>query len=176
MLEYIQVVLVAIICSGPVGIGLNYIFRFFKNNFNYIPIVGRAALGALGAFAIAVFMWFWLGIEPTHILGMGEDTIEHVLVGGGNPQLHVWWVLLLVILAKSIATGMTLMTGGSAGLLVPAMVLGGCMWCVAYVDAAIFTYALNRARVICGIRYCECLGCYYRSAHLGSVVGCIDVW
>ena len=128
--EYVNVVFVAIVCSGPVGLGLNFIFKFFKNNFNYIPVVARSPLGAIFAGLIAIFMWNYFGIEPQHILGMGEETLEDVMYGIGNPSFKVWWILLLVILAKAIATGLTLMTGGSAGLLIPSMVLGGLMGAV----------------------------------------------
>jgi chloride channel protein, CIC family len=41
--------------------------------------------------------------------------------------LQIWWVLLIIIAVKILTTGFTLMTGGSAGLLVPAMILGGSM-------------------------------------------------
>ena len=37
----------------------------------------------------------------------------------------VWWVLGLVVVMKALTTGLTLMAGGSAGLLVPAMYMGG---------------------------------------------------
>ncbi|MBT4804026.1 MAG: chloride channel protein [Legionellales bacterium] len=125
--EYMNVVLVAIVCSGPIGVGLNYTFKFFKTKFNYIPVLLRSPIGAMCAAGIALGLWFWLGIEPTHVLGMGEETIEDLLYGVGNEKLHIWWVLSIVIVAKVLATGLTLMTGGSAGLLIPAMVLGGCM-------------------------------------------------
>jgi CIC family chloride channel protein len=130
LFEYFNVVVVAVFCSAPVGIGLNYIFKFFKTKFNYIPVIARSPLGALFAGLIAIGMWYWLGIEPNHILGMGEETIEDVLYGIGNPELKVWWVLLIIIFTKAIATGLTLMTGGSAGLLIPSMVLGGLMGAV----------------------------------------------
>ena len=130
MIEYLYVVLVAIFCSGPVGVGLSKTFAFFKGHFTYVPVMLRSPLGALCTAGIALSLWFWLGIEPQHVLGMGEETIEDLLYGSGNPQLQVWWVLALVIIAKTLATGFTLMTGGSAGLLIPAMVLGGCMGAV----------------------------------------------
>jgi CIC family chloride channel protein len=130
MIEYLYVVLVAVFCSGPVGVGLSRTFAFFKGHFTYVPVMLRSPLGALCTAGIALSLWFWLGIEPQHVLGMGEETIEDLLYGTGNPQLQVWWVLALVIIAKTLATGFTLMTGGSAGLLIPAMVLGGCMGAV----------------------------------------------
>lgn len=130
MLEYLYVVLVAVFCSGPVGVGLSRTFACFKNHFTYVPVILRSPLGALCAAGIALNLWFWVGVEPQHVLGMGEETIADLLHGTGNPQLQVWWVLALVIVAKTLATGFTLMTGGSAGLLIPAMVLGGCMGAV----------------------------------------------
>ena len=86
------------------------------------PLVGAAATGA-----IALVLWFGLGLEPQHVLGVGEKTLDQILQQEGNPLLQVWWILAILVLAKTFATGFTLMAGGSAGMLVPAMYLGGTM-------------------------------------------------
>ena len=69
-------------------------------------------------------MWFHYGIEPYHILGLGEGTIAQIFEGYGNPLLHVGWILILLVIAKMLATGLTLVSGGSAGTLVPSIYLG----------------------------------------------------
>jgi len=66
-----------------------------------------------------------LHIDITHVLGVGENTIHDLINNEGNPELKIWWVLILIVVAKTLTTGLTLMAGGSAGLLVPSMVLGG---------------------------------------------------
>ena len=127
LLEYIQVSFVAVFLSAPCGLGLKWFFGFLKRKTRSIPIIFRSPIGALSVAFIALSLWFWLGLEPGYVLGMGENTISDLLMGSGNPLLQIWWVLLIIIIAKIVSTGFTLMTGGSAGLLVPAMVLGGTM-------------------------------------------------
>ena len=123
--EYAQVALVALICSAPAGITVNIVFVFLKDKIQKVHSIARAGVGAIGAGAIALTLWFTLGIEPQHILGVGEETLKQVMEQQGNPLLQVWWVLLLLVAAKTLATGLTLMAGGSAGSLVPAMYMGG---------------------------------------------------
>ena len=132
VLEYLQVSFVAIFLSAPCGLGLKWFFGFLKRSTSGIPVVFRSPMGALMVAVIALGLWFWLGIEPGYVLGMGENTISDLLIGTGNPLLQVWWILLIIIIAKILSTGFTLMTGGSAGLLVPAMVLGGTMGAAVY--------------------------------------------
>lgn len=130
--EYILVCLVAIFCSGPCGLGLKWFFGYLKKVFAFIPAFFRSPIAALITAVIVLGLWFLLGIEPGYILGVGEHTISDLLSQSGNPLLQVWWIILVIIVAKTLATGLTLMTGGSAGLLVPAMILGGAMGAVMY--------------------------------------------
>jgi len=64
-------------------------------------------------------------IDMSHVLGLGEHTIHDLINQEGNPELKVWWVLFLIVILKCFATGFTLMAGGSAGFLVPSMIIGG---------------------------------------------------
>lgn len=130
--EYLEVSLVAIFCSAPAGLGVHYVFGKLQKMLAFVPIVLRAAVGALLAGSIAMALWFGLGIEPRHVLGVGESTMRAVLNGFAGPLLSVWWILLLLVLAKCVNTGLTLMAGGSAGLLIPAMFMGGLMGAAAY--------------------------------------------
>jgi len=123
--EYMEVVFVAVFCSAPAGFGLRFIFHRLNEKMRRVPIGYRASMGALAAGLLALGMWWIFGIEPNHILGMGENSLQDVLYGTGNPLLTVWWVLFLIVFVKVLATGFTLMSGGSAGLLIPAMVMGG---------------------------------------------------
>jgi len=122
--EYLEVTVVAIICSAPAGLGIAWLFKRLKKLISPAPGVLKPVVGAIGAGSIGMAIWFGFGLEPQHVLGVSEETIIQVMLGEGNPLLKVWWVLLMLVLAKALATGFTLMAGGSAGALVPAMYLG----------------------------------------------------
>ena len=79
----------------------------------------------MGSAGIVYVYWKYLNIAPHHLLGVGEESLAQVLNQTTPEHMQVWWVLALVVLGKALTTGLTLMAGGSAGLLVPAMVLGG---------------------------------------------------
>ncbi len=123
--EYFEVIVVAVFVSAPCGLGIKHLFRCLRRWFSPLPTSYRAPIGVFCAFAIALFFWHGLHIAPRHILGMGEETLTALANHIASPQLHVWWILGALVLAKALATGFTLLSGGSAGLLVPAMYLGG---------------------------------------------------
>lgn len=122
--EYAVAALVAVAVSVPVALGFGKAMAYVQD------VVGRvvrpawtavATAGAAGA--VALSLYYAAGIRPSHVLGTGEGTIEAIFAGGD--ELGVWWLLLLVLLGKMLTTGLTLGGGGSAGLLVPSMFLGG---------------------------------------------------
>ena len=123
--SYLEVVVVAVLFCAPAG----YLFKLFltklRSLFMKIPEMVRAPLAAILIVAIVYTLWFGFGLEPYHILGLGEDTIAQVFAGYGNPMLQIGGVLFLLVIAKMLATGLTLVAGGSAGILVPTMYLGG---------------------------------------------------
>lgn len=127
LFEYAEIAAVALICSAPAGLGVGWVFRMTKTVLKPIPSLFRGAVGVGLAGLLALGVWSWLGIEPFHILGVGEETIAMVMDGEGNALLQVWWVLFLLVATKAVATGLTLGSGGSAGALVPAMFMGGLM-------------------------------------------------
>jgi len=77
---------------------------------------------ALVAGLLALALWSLMGLRPSHVLGMGEETLAAVLADA--PELG-WKALLAVLIGKAVTTGLTLGGGGSAGVLVPSMYLGG---------------------------------------------------
>jgi len=123
--EYIEVSAVALICSLPASLGITILFKKLKAMIRPFPGPIQPIIGAIGTGAIGLGIWFGLGLEPQHVLGVSEETIIQVMSGEGNPLLGLWWVLVLLVVCKAFATGFTLMAGGSAGALVPAMYLGG---------------------------------------------------
>lgn len=93
---------------------------------------------ASGLLAVGVA---WItGGAVEDVLGAGEHTIETLL---SHPDHLGAGALLLILLARALAVGLTLRGGGSAGLLVPSMVLGGVggalvsRWLVALTGAAL---------------------------------------
>jgi CIC family chloride channel protein len=87
----------------------------------------KIPLAMIAVCLIALALWMTLGITPSAVLGVGEETIAQLLAPAGNPMLQIWWVIFIIVIAKTVATGLTLASGGSAGKLVPAMILGGAM-------------------------------------------------
>jgi len=69
-------------------------------------IVGGAVLGAMSL------------LFP-HLLGVGYGAIDQALMG-----LSAWWVLLLLIPFKILATSITIGSGGSGGIFAPSLFLG----------------------------------------------------
>lgn len=132
MTEYAQVALVALFCSAPAGLGVAFVFTWLKKLIQVVPSIAQPLVGAAATGAIALVLWFGLGLEPQHVLGVGEKTLDQILHQEGNPLLQVWWILAILVVAKTFATGFTLMAGGSAGMLVPAMYLGGAMGALAH--------------------------------------------
>ncbi len=67
-----------------------------------------------------------LAIGIPEVLGVGYDTIEHVILKSGDFTLFgdIWFGLILILGAKIIATSMTLGSGGSGGTIVPSLYLG----------------------------------------------------
>lgn len=67
-------------------------------------------------------------IDPAAAGAHGSDV--HGNAGTGHhghagASLAVWWLLLVALAGRMVTTGLTIQSGGSAGLLIPAMVMGG---------------------------------------------------
>ena len=141
--EYMEVSVVALICSAPASLGLGFLFKHLRKMIKPLPGVLRPVIGAIGTGVIGLGIWFGLGLEPQHVLGVSEETIIQVMAGDGNPLLKVWWILVILVVAKAFTTGFTLMAGGSAGALVPAMVLGGISGAAIYEGLLVLGYPLD---------------------------------
>ena len=87
--------------------------------------MSAGAAGAFGAGLIAFTLHYVFDIAPAHVLGMGEETLQALLLNDTDPVVQSVWLLLLVLVGKMVATGLTIQSGGSAGILVPAMFMGG---------------------------------------------------
>ncbi len=119
--EYGITVLVAVAVSAPIALGFSKLTAHTERLVGSAGGALRGAAGGLGIAAVVLPMWFGLGLAPHHILGMGEETVASMLAGAD----FAWWMLALILVAKMLTTGFTIGSGGSAGLLIPAMFLGG---------------------------------------------------
>jgi len=86
---------------------------FAEDRFDEIklPLPAKACLGGMGVGAIALFY--------PGILGVGYESINNALMG--SPALTL---LLPLILAKLLAVGITIGSGGSGGVFAPSLFLG----------------------------------------------------
>lgn len=123
--ESLLVLIVALGFSAPAALALGPVFRAAEGIFTRLPNVLRPATGALITGVIGVLMWSLFDLNPEHILGVGEETINDVVKGTGPVFLQTWWILLLAVVAKTLATASTIKSGGSAGMLIPSMYMGG---------------------------------------------------
>ena len=90
----------------------------------YKPAVGAALLGITGM--LFMFLPSSEGIFMPFMYGSGFHFIEEVLQGGTS-----FWILLLLVFLKPLATSFTLGSGNSGGVFAPSLfigaMLGGCV-------------------------------------------------
>jgi CIC family chloride channel protein len=130
--EILLVFIVAVGFSAPAAVALGPVLKGAERFFKKIPIVIRAATGALITGGIAITVWLLFDLHPENILGMSEETINKVSQGTGEVVLQTWWILLLAVVAKTFATASTLKSGGSVGMLIPSMYMGGLVGAAAF--------------------------------------------
>ncbi len=123
MAEYGITALVAVAVSTPVALGFGVAMKHTQALVDRVHPVMHGSITSIAVGVVALGLWAFAGLSPVHVLGMGEETIAGVLAH--DESLSAWWVLLLIIVGKCLTTGLTLSGGGSAGMLIPSMVLGG---------------------------------------------------
>jgi CIC family chloride channel protein len=124
-IEYAEIAMFAVLICAPSGLMVKWLIDSMKVQMDKIPLCYRGLIGILCAFAIAMILWFSLDLSPQHVLGMGESTLVALFENSVDPQLTIWWILLILMFAKLLTTAFTLSSGGSAGLFIPAMFMGG---------------------------------------------------
>lgn len=123
--EYLMVVVVTVFASIPSGIGLLFIFSLIRRLYSGLPVITHAPIGALVCAVVAILMYHFFDISPHHLLGVGEETISGLFEHLGEDVLYSNWIMLTaVVVIKIFLVGFTVVSGGSAGLLVPAMFVG----------------------------------------------------
>ena len=123
--EFLLVCLIAVCFSAPAGLALAKMQAATKRFFQRFPAFIRAPLGATLVFLIVYGCWTLLRVEPYHVIGMGEISLIEVINDEPSFALQAWWVVLLLVFVKMFATSITLQSGGSVGLLIPSMYMGG---------------------------------------------------
>ncbi|MBK9032434.1 MAG: chloride channel protein [Myxococcales bacterium] len=119
--EYGITVLVAVAVSAPIALGFGLLTRHTGALVRRADGMLRGAAGGAGGALVTIPLWLAADIEPHHVLGMGEHTLAELLTGVD----YAWWFLALLLIGKMLTTGFTIGSGGSAGMLIPAMFLGG---------------------------------------------------
>jgi CIC family chloride channel protein len=121
--EYMVAALVAVAVSVPLAFFFSWAMAQTNRVVGRFHPRRRAVVAATGAGFVALVLWASADIAPTQVLGMGEETINALL--SGKLERSSAWVLALILVGKVLTTGLTITGRGSAGMLVPAMFLGG---------------------------------------------------
>ncbi len=120
--EYGAATAVALAVSVPLALGFAWAVgraRMLAERLgSYGPIYACLGIGC-----VALLLQYAAGVSPSHVLGMGEETIAAIL--RRDAAVSVWWVLTLTLVGKVLTTGLSISAGHSVGLLIPTMYLGG---------------------------------------------------
>jgi len=81
------------------------------DNLKFPPDYLKAVLGGL--------VLGLMGLVFPEVLGVGYGAIDLSLM-----QNYVWWILLLLVICKMLATSITIGSGGSGGVFAPSLFLG----------------------------------------------------
>lgn len=119
--EYGITVVVAVAVSAPLALGFGKLTAHTANLVGRAGGALRGVAGAVGVAAVSLGAWVALDVPPDDLLGMGDHTLS-LLLGTSDIAL---WTLAVLLVGKMLTTGFTIGSGGSAGILIPAMFLGG---------------------------------------------------
>lgn len=99
------------------------ITRWFRRS--PFPRKTRPAIGGLLTGVVALILYFAFGRQELvlGVLGFGYGTLQWALEADGTQTV---WLLLAIAVGKILTTGLTIGSGGSAGVFGPSMVIGGC--------------------------------------------------
>jgi CIC family chloride channel protein len=102
--------------AGMVALMFTHLTTLIEDFWTRVPLPGwvRPAIG--GAIVGATALIF------PHVLGAGYETISELLRGEG-----VIWMVAALVVVKTVATGMTLGSGGSGGVFAPSLFVGACL-------------------------------------------------
>jgi CIC family chloride channel protein len=133
--EYGTTALVAVAISAPLALGFGLLMKHTGALVQRLGGLQRGAAGGLATGLVALALYQTMSMHPHHVLGMGEHTLAELLRPGASFSIAF---LFLAVLGKMLTTGFTIRSGGSAGMLIPSMFLGG-------VSGALTAQILTRA-------------------------------
>jgi len=99
--------------TGLVAIGFIRLLYSLEDSADKIPLKGWIKTPLI-LFLVGIMIVYF-----PHVYGVGYDTIAQVLKGK-----MVWYMLLLLVPIKMLATSLTLAAGGSGGIFAPSLFLG----------------------------------------------------
>ncbi len=102
---------------GLLAVAIGYIFLRALDWWDVIPDRLPTWIRP-GALALVVA---GIGFAAPEVLGTGQAFIQDLLQG---ELTHVWWALLVLAVAKSVATAATFGAGGSGGIFMPSLFIG----------------------------------------------------
>jgi CIC family chloride channel protein len=105
--------------------GLTHLFRRLPVRPHFKPAIGALLTGAVG-----VALYYLLGKEQRvlAVLSFGYGALQDAMTVPPAAEGSLWLALILMAVAvgKILTTGLTIGSGGSAGVFGPSMVIGGC--------------------------------------------------
>ena len=124
--------------AGLVSVAYIRTLYFTEDRFDGLRRVPPALRAALGGLLVGL-----LGLLLPRILGQGYETILGTLRGESlplpshladpgsalPPELWAALCLLLLVVAKIVATSLTIGSGGSGGVFAPSLYIGACLGC-----------------------------------------------
>lgn len=123
-IEYPLLILMSLLVSNPIGMGFFKLIDKITAFSQKFSSVQKALIGSLACASI-ILTAILLGIDGSYIAGTGENVINDLLHHRQGEALNIWYILLLILGFKLLATSVLVGFGGSAGLLFPTIFLGG---------------------------------------------------
>jgi CIC family chloride channel protein len=104
---------------------LTHAFRRLPIPRHLKPAVGAFATGLVG---VGLYLLLGRNLPVLGVLSSGYGSIQDALTVPtlGDSSLYFALTLLVIALGKIVTTGLTIGSGGSAGVFGPSMVIGGC--------------------------------------------------
>jgi CIC family chloride channel protein len=148
LVELLHYAILSLLCAGVAYLFVKGLQLIEKRTFHHLPAplprVTKPALGGLAMGLLVMALMIAVGSvpvapnlvlgasRPDHLMTGGHRYLQTVVDGALDPALYDFWTsfkvagfLGVVVIAKIVATGLTLGSGGSGGLLFPALFLGG---------------------------------------------------
>lgn len=139
--QFANFVVLGLLC-GVIGVTLTRTMQLLESLFRKLPVpasvrpgIGGALLGILGVGYVMIFGWMMHKPKPFSFdvypmpafFGDGYGVIQYLLRHDfyASPSMtHVVLILIFLCAAKVLATGFTLSSGGSGGVIAPSIFLG----------------------------------------------------